>query len=289
MARIRVGISGWRYPGWRGGRFYPGDLTQKRELEFSSRQFDSIELNGSFYSLQTPTSYRRWRKETPSDFLFSVKGSRFITHMKRLKDCRTPLANFLASGVLALEEKLGPFLWQFPSNFTYDLDRLDAFFHMLPRNTDAASVLARSHDSRLKATACLEASRNRRLRHAIEIRHPSFECPDFIRQLRKHRIALVIADTGGKFPYLEDLTADFVYIRLHGPKELYSSGYDDAALDHWATRIRLWHSGRQPGDARTVAPRTCARKSGRDVFVYFDNDAKVDAPHDARRLTERLR
>lgn len=289
MVRILVGISGWSYAGWRGGRFYPKDLPQKRELEFSSRKFDSIEINGSFYSLQTPADYRRWRWESPRGFVFSVKGSRFITHLKKLKDCKTPLANFFASGVLALEEKLGPFLWQLPENVHYDAGRLDGFLGMLPRDSDAASRLARLHDDRLKARACLKMQRTRRLRHALEVRHTSYACAEFIDQLREHGVALVVADTGGRWPLMEDVTADFVYVRLHGPRELYSSGYDDEALDHWQNRIRLWHSGHQPGDAETVAPRDDPdRDAGRDVFVYFDNDAKGDAPHDAGRLIEML-
>jgi uncharacterized protein YecE (DUF72 family) len=297
---LRIGISGWRYAGWRG-RFYPKDLPQRRELEFAASTFNSVEINGSFYSLQLPSSYRRWYEATPPDFLFSVKGARFITHMKKLRDIATPLANFFASGVLALAEKLGPILWQLPPNFGWNKERLDHFFALLPRHTRAAAHLARKHDRKLKARAFLKVDISRPLRYAIEVRHPNFLTPEFFELLRKHNIAFVFADTAGKWPYTEDLTADFVYTRLHGAEQLYVSGYTDAALDWWADRISHWREGEQPRDARLIAPRKIGAassrdgsagnrqaRSQRDVFVYFDNDAKVHAPFDAIRLAKRL-
>lgn len=289
MAKVRIGISGWRYKGWRGGKFYPANLPQKSELEFAAAQFETIEINGSFYSLQKPESYRRWREQTPKGFVFAVKGGRFITHLRRLRDCRIPLANFFASGVLALEEKLGPCLWQLPPNLKYDPERLEDFLSLLPRDTSAAAKLARAHNEKLKGRAYQHTNEKHPIAHAIEVRHRSFECVEFVEQLRRHGVALVVADTGGKWPFMEDLTSNFVYVRLHGPKELYSSGYDDTGLDFWEHRIRLWRSGRQPGDAHLTAARAPYRKSGRDVYVYFDNDAKVDAPGDATRLIRRLR
>lgn len=285
---IRIGISGWTYIPWRGV-FYPEDLPQKRELEYASRQVNSIEINGSFYSLQLPSSYAKWYDATPDGFVFSVKGSRFITHMKKLKEVRTPLANFFASGVLALKEKLGPILWQFPPGFAFNEERFAEFFELLPRDTQAAAELSRGHDERLKGRALTRTDKPRRLRYAVEIRHDSFMDERFIKLLRKHRIALVFADTAGKWPYAEDVTAgDFVYCRLHGDKELYVSGYSETALNDWEDRLSHWTTGREPTGTRRVlgaAPRAAAR---RDAYVYFDNDVKVYAPFDAGALACKL-
>ena len=285
-SHIRIGISGWRYPGWRG-RFYPPGLPHRCELEFASGAFNSIEINGSFYSLQTPSSYQSWYLHTPQNFLFAVKGGRFITHMKKLRDVEIPLANFFASGVLALREKIGPILWQLPPNLGFEPERFHNFFRLLPRNTEQVSALAAKHDQKLKARALLKIDISRPLRHAVEVRHPSFLTADFFELLREHNIAFVFADTAKKFPYSEDLTADFIYCRLHGDKELYTSGYSANALDWWANRIEHWQRGRQPPDARLVIESKTDNKS-RDVFVYFDNDAKVHAPFDAIRLAKRL-
>jgi len=292
MPQTRIGISGWTYGPWRGV-FYPKDLPQKRELEYASRQLNSIEINGSFYSLQRPSSYQAWYDATLEDFVFSVKGGRFITHMKKLKDVETPLANFLASGLLKLKEKLGPILWQFPAGFAFNEERFATFFQMLPRDTLEASKLAKKHDARMKGRAWTRADADRPIRHAVEIRHDSFKNERFIQLCRKHRIALVFADTAGRWPYMEDLTAgDFIYIRLHGDEELYVSGYTDPALNWWADRIDLWRCGREPADATCVstvpASRTGRRCQARDVYVYFDNDVKVRAPFDAMNLAAKL-
>ena len=282
----RIGISGWRYAGWRG-KFYPTTLAQRRELEFASGIFNSIEINGSFYSLQRPSSYERWYAETPSGFVFSVKGGRFITHMKKLRDVATPLANFFASGVLALGEKLGPILWQLPPNFGFNPDRLRAFFDLLPRSTEDAARLARKHDDKLKGRAWTKCRVSQPIGHALEVRHPTFLVPEFFKLLGDHDIAFVIADTAGKWPYAENLTSDFVYIRLHGAEQLYVSGYDDGAIAWWANRIGHWRQGKQPDDA-TLVGRSKGDGRKKDVFVYFDNDAKVHAPYDAIRLAEKL-
>jgi uncharacterized protein YecE (DUF72 family) len=284
--QLRIGISGWRYAGWRG-KFYPVDLQQRRELEFASNIFNSIEINGSFYSLQFPSSYQRWYSETPPGFLFSVKGPRFITHMKKLRDAQTPLANFFGSGVLALGEKLGPILWQLPPNFGFNAERLRDFFVLLPRDTKAAARLARKHDAKLKTKAWLKIDRARTLSYALEVRHPTFLVPEFFALLREHNIAFVFADTAQKWPYAEDLTADFAYIRLHGAEQLYVSGYSDSAVEWWAQRIEHWRRGGQPEDAKIIE-QTKADGKTRAVFVYFDNDAKVHAPFDAIRLAKRL-
>jgi len=283
---VRIGISGWNYAGWRG-IFYPKGLPHRRELEFSSRLFNSIEINGSFYSLKRPTSYRRWYGETPENFLFSVKGARFITHMKKLREVEVPLANFFASGILALEEKLGPVLWQFPPNFGWNEKRFREFFQLLPKTTREAALLGRRHDSKLKARAWLKVKCDRALRYCVEIRHASFLVPDFFELLREFNLAFVFADTAGKWPYAEDLTADFVYCRLHGDTQLYTSGYSDRALDWWAARLKLWHKGKQPTDAALVAAKT--NSEPRDLFVYFDNDAKVHAPFDAQMLAWKMK
>jgi len=266
---IRVGISGWTYPPWRGV-WYPKGLAHRRELEFASRRLSSIEVNGSFYALQRPASWQAWREQTPADFLFSVKAGRFITHMKKLRDVETPLANFFASGLLALGDKLGPVLWQLPPNLGFDEARMRDFLSLLPRTTTAAAGLAAQHDERMEGRAWVTTDAERPLRHAVEVRHATFETEAFLDLLRTHDVAVVTADTAGRWPLLLEPTTDLAYVRLHGDEELYVSGYDEAALDRWATRVLAWQAG------------------GADVVVYFDNDVKVRAPVDAERLMARL-
>ena len=287
VGNVRIGISGWTYAPWRGN-FYPSGLLQADELSYASRQVDTIEINGTFYGLQRPDAFARWYDETPERFVFAVKGPRFITHIRRLREIETPLANFFASRVLRLEEKLGPMLWQVPASFRFSAERLDHFLSLLPRDTEAAAALAEHRSEWLADRAWTETQHRRELRHAIEIRHQSFLDPAFIALLRRHRVALVFADSVG-WPYAEDVTADFVYLRLHGSEELYASGYSDEALDHFASRIKLWAVGLEPNDARRAAPDADpADQIPRDVFAYFDNDAKVRAPIDARSLNAKL-
>ncbi len=269
MTRVRVGISGWTYAPWRG-TFYPKGLRQRDELAYVAERMSSVEINGSFYALQRPDSFRSWREQVPDDFCFAVKGGRFITHMKRLGDVETPLANFFASGVLALGPTLGPMLWQLPPTFGFDADRLEAFFDLLPRTTAQAAELATQHDHRVDGRSLTQTDEDRPMRHALEVRHPSFVDAGFPALLREHDVGLVVADTAGKWPLLRDVTSDFVYVRLHGDTELYASGYDDEALDTWAASVRGWV------------------EAGADVYVYFDNDMKVRAPYDAMALSERL-
>jgi uncharacterized protein YecE (DUF72 family) len=266
---IRIGISGWRYEPWRGV-WYSEGLPHRRELEFCGRHFATVEINGSFYSLQRPEYYDDWYRETPPGFLFAVKGSRYITHLLRLRNIEKPLANFFASGIFNLRDKLGPFLWQFPPQMSYDRERFDAFFSLLPRTMKDALALARRRDARMTGRSRLAIDENRELRHAVEIRHPSFMHADFVALLRKHGIGLVVADTAGKWPKLFHVTTDFVYVRLHGDVKIYTSGYTDRALASWARRIRNWD------------------RDGRDVYVYFDNDVKVRAPFDALTLMGKL-
>ncbi len=248
---VYIGISGWRYVPWRGV-FYPKGLVQHRELEYAAGQLPSIEINGSFYSLQRPESYAAWHAATPPGFVFAVKGNRFLTHMLKLKDIEGPLANVLASGVFELREKLGPFLWQFPPIVKFDPQRFEHFLSLLPQDTDSARELALQHQPRMEGRVALESGPNRPMRHAVEIRHESFLDPAFVAMLRRYKVALVVADTAGRWPLCEDVTADFVYIRLHGDKELYASGYEDEAIAAWAARIHAWRRGRQPegGTAR---------------------------------------
>jgi uncharacterized protein YecE (DUF72 family) len=267
-----VGISGYDYPGWRGS-FYPQDLARKRWLAHASRRLNSIEINGTFYSLKSPAVFAAWRAEVPAvGFLFAIKGSRYNTHNLKLRRSETALANFLASGVLALGASTGPFLWQLPSTYAYDEERMETFLRLLPRDSTQAARLARGHDERLRRGALLRSRTKVAYRHAFEVRHESYFQEAFYAQLRRHGCALVLADTAGIYPYAEELTADFVYARLHGSRELYASGYDDSELDWWARRLRRWMKG---------PPR-------RDAYVYFDNDAKQFAPHDALRLAARL-
>ena len=282
---IRIGISGWTYPPWRGD-FYPKGLPQKRELAYAAALFPSVEINGTFYGLQTPASFGRWAEDTPHDFVFAVKGPRFLTHILRLRNIETALANFMASGLLRLGPKLGPILWQFPANFRFEPESFAAFLALLPRDGEHASRLAHGHDHHVKAAAWLQSDGIGRMRHAVEVRHDSFRDPAFIALLREHNVALVCADAVD-WPLWTDLTADFAYVRLHGSQELYASGYDDGALDRWAGLLAAWAEGRDAGEAERIVP---ARTEGhpRDVYVYFDNTMKPRAPRDALALMARL-
>ena len=284
---IRIGISGWRYAPWRKV-FYPPDLTQKRELEFASRVLPTIEINGSFYGLQRPSSYLAWYDQTPENFVFSVKANRYVTHVLRLENVESAIANFFASGLFHLKEKLGPILWQFPPSLRFEPERFEHFLQLLPHDTEAAVEFSTRHRQGSEDRIYLKTDRKRPLRHAVEIRHKSFETPEFVEMLTRHKAALVIADTAGKWPYREDVTADFIYMRLHGAEELYASGYTDGALDRWAARIEAWSRGHQPQDAHLIVDRAPAQRKTRDVYCYFDNDIKVKAPFDARRLLGRL-
>jgi uncharacterized protein YecE (DUF72 family) len=288
MAAIRIGISGWRYKPWRG-TFYPKDLPQRDELKYAASVLAVIEINGSFYSLQRPSSYARWYGDTPKGFVFTVKGPRYITHMLRLKNVEGPLANFFASGLFNLREKLGAILWQFPPSFRYDHDRLSNFLDLLPHDTKAALAMARRRDAFMKGRTRLAIDANRHLRHAIEIRHESFLDSRFVDLLREHNVALVIAETARRWPMAHDITADFIYMRLHGDKKLYQSGYSNESLQRWAKRIAAWHRGSEPKDAQKISPRKPPTNEPRDVYCFFDNtDVKLRAPFDAQALARQL-
>jgi len=282
MADVRIGISGWTYKPWRG-EFYPEGLPQKQELSHAASVFRSIEINGTFYSMQRCESFAQWADATPDDFVFAVKGPRYLTHMLKLRNAEAPLGNFFASGPLRLGPKLGPILWQFPPNFRFDRARIEPFLALLPRDSEAALKLARKHDHRVAGRTWLKIDKKRKLRHAMEIRHESFVTPDFIALLRKYRVALVSADTVD-WPLLMDVTSDFIYCRLHGSEQLYASGYDAPAIAAWAKRVAAWAQGGDAPDGERASPRPAAKRARRDVFVYFDNDAKVRAPFDAQAL-----
>jgi len=283
---IRIGISGWTYKPWRGV-FYPANLPLKQELEFAANTFRTIEINGTFYSLQHPSSYQAWAERTPENFVFSVKGSSYITHLRRLREIEIPLANFFASGILKLGPKLGPILWQFPPNFRYSHDRIEEFFALLPADTRAAAALAARHDDKMEDRSFYEIDANRRIRYAMEIRHASFVVPEFIDLLRKYKVALVCADTV-EWPRLMDVTSDFIYCRLHGSEVLYASGYGPKAIEEWAERVTAWVGGGESKDGDYASDKRSSKRTKRDVFVYFDNDAKVKAPRDAKRLDVRV-
>ena len=267
-----VGTSGYDYPAWRGS-FYPPDVPRRDWLAFASRVFNSIELNGTFYSLKSPAVFERWVNEVPeTGFVFAIKGGRFITHNLKLRNCESALGNFFASGVLALGRKTGPFLWQLPATYGFQSERLDGFMRSLPRSSTEAEAVARQHDHRLRRGALVDAAERVRYRHAFEVRHPSYLCDEFYAILRAHDCAFVIADTAGKFAYSEAITTDFVYVRLHGSTAIYASDYDDAELETWAAKVAGWMRA----------------GNGRRAYVYFDNDAKVHAPHNAMQLADLL-
>ncbi|HEX3588474.1 MAG TPA: DUF72 domain-containing protein [Pseudonocardiaceae bacterium] len=266
--RIRVGTSGWLYPEWRG-TYYPRGLVHRLELEYVASRMPTVELNGSFYSLRKPASYRAWRDRTPESFVLAVKGHRFVTHLRQLRDPQVSVANFLGSGVLELGPKLGPVLWQFPDQVRFDPSRLADFLAALPKDTVAAAKLVADHATMLPAEGVAAVGEARPLRHAVEPRHPSFGSSESLDLLRAHDVALVTADTAGTWPRFEQSTADFAYVRLHGGTELYASSYSEAELVDWAAKIRRWS------------------RSG-DVYVYFDNTANAAAPHNAERLADLL-
>lgn len=232
---------------------------------------NSVEVNGTFYGTLRPPTFARWYGETPEGFVFAVKGPRFVTHLRRLREVEAPLANFLASGVLALGLKLGPMLWQLPARMAFDAGRVGAFLDLLPVTLPAAAGLARHYDDRLKVPMIPDTMPEGALRHVLEPRHESFADPACIELCQAHGVALVAADSAGRFPQLGHPAPDLAYVRLHGEERLYAGGYSDAALDRWAALMRGWAA------------------EGRDVYAYFDNDVDGQAPFDALRLAARVR
>jgi uncharacterized protein YecE (DUF72 family) len=216
-----------------------------------------------------------------------VKGSRYITHMLRLRNVEGPLANFFAQGLLRLGAKLGPILWQFPPNFSFEAEKFEEFLAILPATHREAAELARKHDSRMRDRSWFQVTKDAPLRHAVEIRNESFANETFIRLLRRYRVASVVADTV-EWPLLMDVSSDFVYCRLHGSEELYASGYDAEAIETWARRVAIWAGGGEVDDGRKASSRNAPSRKRRDVYVYFDNDIKVKAPYDAEKLRARV-
>jgi uncharacterized protein YecE (DUF72 family) len=283
MGRIRIGVSGWRYDDWRGD-FYPAGLRHDDELAYAASRFDTLEINGTFYGLSTPGAFHGWAASVPDDFVFAVKGSRFITHNKKLRDVRSALANFFASGVLELDHRLGPILWQLPARLRFERGRVDDFLAQLPHDTSAAVTLAKEHDDRVAEVGYGPGS-NHRVRHVIEVRHDSFLCEEMVTLAHRHGVAIACSHSV-EWPYLEQITAGFVYVRLHGPDELYASGYGEDRLAAWAKRLEAWRSGDEPSDAVVVSDREPPPRHERDVYVYFDNDGGGHAPRDATRLRQ---
>jgi uncharacterized protein YecE (DUF72 family) len=270
--RIRVGIAGWVFPPWRGS-FYPKGLKQKDELAHAAHAFTTLEVNGTFYSLQRPETFAAWDAETPDDFVFSLKGPRFITHMKRLKECELPLANFLASGVLRLGPKLGPILWQLPPNTKFEAERLESFLALLPHDRKAAAALAAKHEARMSGRAWLDPGGAGPVRHVIEPRHESFADPACVALCRKHGVALAITDGIPDWPQFRGLTADFAYLRLH-LSDTQKAGYDAAGIADWAKQAQAWAKG------------------GHDVFAVFDaagdETVKIHTPTNAAAMRKAL-
>jgi uncharacterized protein YecE (DUF72 family) len=286
QGQIRVGISGWRFDGWRGG-FYPGDLPQRRELEFASRQLNSIELNGTFYSTQKPQSFQAWSKDTPDDFVFAIKGSQFITHVRKLENVEGALANFFAQGMLCLGKKLGPILWQLPPQTSFNAERIEQFLKLLPHSQKQAAAYAKQRDEWMAGRSWLEVEEDLPLRHAMECRYKSFATPEYIALLRKYGVALVVADSV-KWPVMMDITADIIYCRLHGSEKLYPEGYTSDGIDTWARRVIAWSRGEEVTDGTRIHPEPGPKRSSRDVFVYFDDDNKARAPFNAQSLSKKI-
>jgi uncharacterized protein YecE (DUF72 family) len=299
---IRVGLSAWTCETWRGS-FYPRDLRRERELGYAATQFRLLELNATFHGLQHPESFRGWAEQVPAEFVFCVRGPRLITHVLRLQEAEVALANFIASGLLRLGLHLGPVLWQLPANLRFEPKRMEAFLRLLPRTTDAALILGRKHDHQLRGPAWLTVDALRPVRHAIQVRHPSFCCPDFVDLLRAYEIGLVCNDPGDSLaradsgdslaradsgdPFWADVTADFVYCRLRDASDDASLGPDNAALTAWANRFRVWAAGGEPGDAHRIGGK--ARPRRRDVFAVFDTGRNIRGPTLAQEMIRRLR
>lgn len=264
---IRTGTAGWVFEPWRG-EFYPSGLVQKKELAYAASRLGAIEINATFRANQKPESFAKWAGEARDGFVFSIKGPQLVTHIKRLKNCEIELANFFASGPLALSAKLGPFIWQLPPNLSYDRAVLETFLGWLPHSVAAYQALAGKADARLKSPPFLTAAGVGPIRHAIELRHPSFDTQEVRDLLAAHNVAQVIADTVEQ--PARALTADFAYCRLQGPARPDASGYTEADIADWATQIGQWD------------------RAGKDVFAYFVHEDKLHAPANAIALRQAL-
>lgn len=263
---VRTGTAGWVFEPWRG-TFFPKGLVQKKELAHAASRLTSIEINATFRANQKPASFARWAGETPDGFQFSVKGPQVVTHIKRLKNCAEPLANFFASGPLALGSRLGPFVWQLPPNLAFDAASFSAFLDLLPKSVEDYLALAGKADG-AKQEPFLDANGVTTIRHAIEPRHASFDASDVNEMLSRHNVARVIADTIDSPSRV--LTADFAYCRLQGPARPDATGYEPADIASLADTIVQW------------------RDAGRDVYAYFVHEDKLHAPGNAIALRQAL-
>jgi uncharacterized protein YecE (DUF72 family) len=259
---IRVGVGGWTYEPWRQN-FFPAGLAHSRELQYASRRLTAIEVNGTYYGTLKAASFRKWHDETPDDFVFSLKASRYATHRRVLAESGESIARFVESGISELGAKLGPIVWQFMPGKIFDATDFEAFLALLPKHVDRLS-----------------------LRHVVDVRNESFMTPAFLALARRYRVATVFTDSD-KFPSFADLTGDFAYARLMLSAAELETGYDSAALDAWAGRARVWAEGGAPADLPSLEAPTQNNKP-RDVFVYFINGAKEKAPAAAMALLERL-
>ncbi len=260
--QIRVGIGGWTFEPWRNN-FYPKGLAQTKELEYASRQLTAIEVNGTYYSTMKPASFKKWHDETPDDFMFSLKANRFATNRRVLAGAGESITRFVGSGISELGNKLGPIVWQFMPAKQFDAEDFEAFLVLLPKDVDG-----------------------RKLRHVLDVRHPSFMSSDYLLLARKYKCASVFTDSE-KFPSFADLTSDFVYTRLMKSEEKVKTGYAPKALDQWAAAAQVWAKGDAPDELPRVEPKGKAAKA-RDVFVFFINGAKERAPAAAQALIARL-
>jgi uncharacterized protein YecE (DUF72 family) len=261
--RIHVGIGGWTFAPWRGV-FYPPGLPHAKELAHAAAHLTSIEINGTFYRTQTPAIFRQWASQVPDGFVFSVKGPRFATHRRELKDAGESIARFLGSGVLELGDHLGPLLWQFPPTKKFDEADFRSFLELLPREFEG-----------------------RRLRHVVEVRHASFRAPRFIALLREFATPVVFCEHD-TYPAIADITGDFLYLRLQNGKDTIETGCPPQEIAGWAERLRGWLSGKMPADLPCVGAQPSKIKP-HDIFVYFIHEGKVRAPAAAMALIEKLR
>ena len=261
---IRAGIGGWTFAPWEG-TFYPDDLPKKRQLEYASRQLPTIEVNGTYYGSQKPATFAKWASETPDDFVFSLKGNRFVTNRKVLSEAEDSLGRFLGSGITELGGKLGPLVWQFAPTKKFDPDDFEGFLKLLPETQDGL-----------------------RLRHVLEVRHPSFVVPEFAALARKYGVAICYAHHF-TYPEMADVTADFVYARLQRGEDAIPTAYTPAHLDAWGERVKTWAAGGMPGDLPLADETVKIEERPRDVFVYFIHEGKIRAPQAAQALMERVR
>ena len=261
MTSIYIGVGGWVFEEWRDN-FYPKGLSQKRELEYSSRQLTAIEVNGTYYGSQKPESFARWHDETPADFVFTLKGPRFATNRRVLAEAADSIGKFVESGITRLKAKLGPINWQFMATKKFDAKDFAAFLSLLPEKQDGVA-----------------------LRHAVEVRHPSFACAEFVALCRAHNVA-IITSGDSEFPLIADVTADFVYVRIMGTSEKEKLGYSKAAIAKWSGRAGEWAQGSVPRDLPLVAK--AAAKKPRDVFLFVISGAKARNPAAAQALIAAL-